>query len=88
MEGTTGWKKGNRLGKEEEMGKREDSLKERRRWTNATLRATEGDYANGSQFDRSALQITAVLPIRLNARERPACRPLEYRAQTRNLRRP
>jgi len=82
MEGTTGWKKERCAGKRQEEERQGEREREREReisgerkacrWTNATRRATEGDYANGSQFDRSALQITAVLTHSIKCTRKPA----------------
>ena len=41
-----------------------------RTYVHEAQRAVAADYANGSQFDSSAPQITALLPIRLNALSR------------------
>lgn len=76
MESTTGWKKKEGFGKGGKDGKERDPAKERRADVDecdATRRATEEDYANGSQFDRSALQITAVLTHSTKCTRKTGC---------------
>jgi len=61
-----------KTGREREREREISGERKACRWTNATRRATEGDYANGSQFNRSALQITAVLTHSIKCTRKPA----------------